>query len=64
MPHPMEDIMEHSGHMPGSDKAAFSGQQRITIQKSLSGDASMSETWEHQLMRCNASHEQSPSGTL
>jgi len=39
MPRHMEGIMGYFGHMPRFGKVAFSGQQCIKIQKSLSGDA-------------------------
>jgi len=39
MPRHMEDTMEHSGHMLKFGEVAFSGQQCMKIQRTLSGDA-------------------------
>jgi hypothetical protein len=64
MPHHMEDIMEHSGQIPRSSKVAFSS-QRVWRYKGVCQETPlMSKIGEHQLTRCNASHEQSPSRTL
>jgi hypothetical protein len=64
MPQHTEDIMEHSEHMPRSGKMAFLANDVWRYKGVCQEMPPMPKTREHQLARCDASHEQSPSRTI